>query len=140
MNDRKLRLQILLHFADTGQAPTQDHLRRWGVGDPASALAQQHAAHAVVLDDAGRIIMANPFSGVPTAWRVRAGERTWYANCAWDAMAIPIALGIDGDIEAAWLDGGEVQLAMTGGHPVGDSGFVHFEVPAAHWWDDVVHT
>ena len=32
--------------------------------------------------------MANPFSAVPTAYRVQAGGRWWYANCAWDAFGI----------------------------------------------------
>lgn len=140
MNDGELRLRILRHFAETGTAPTTDDLGGWGVDEPDAALHRLHSTHAVVLDESGQIIMANPFSGVPTVWQVRAGERMWFGNCAWDAVAIPIALGIDATIEAPWLDGGDVHLSVIDGHAVGDDGFIHFAVPAAHWWDDVVHT
>lgn len=140
VNDLQLRLAILRHFAETGRAPDHATLAGWGIDDPTSALQRLHDAHAVVLDENGRIIMANPFSGVPTIWQVWDGERGWFANCAWDAIAIPIALGIDARIEAPWLDGGEVQLSMIDGNAVGENGFIHFEVAAAHWWDDVVHT
>src|SRR5687768_17853503 len=51
--------------------------------------------------------MANPFSAVPTAYRVRARERWWYANCAWDAFGICAALGVDGRVESACPDCGE---------------------------------
>ena len=62
-----------------------------------------HEAHALVLDaDTGAIRMANPFSGVPTPYRVEAGGRSWYANCAWDAFGICAALDIDGRIETGF--------------------------------------
>jgi hypothetical protein len=52
--------------------------------------------------------MANPFSAVPTAYRVHAGGRWWYANCAWDAFGICATLHTDGDIETSCPDCGEV--------------------------------
>ena len=141
MSDLELRRRILGHIAETGVAPTHDELAKWGVDDPGPALQRLHEGHAVVLDEAGRIIMANPFSGVPTRWQVRSDDRRWFANCAWDAIAIPIALGIDAMIDAPWMDeNGEVGLSVVNGQVTGGAGFVHFEVPAAHWWDDVVHT
>ena len=51
--------------------------------------------------------MANPFSGVPTPYRVVAGGRTWFANCAWDAFGICAALHADGRIETTCADCGE---------------------------------
>jgi hypothetical protein len=33
--------------------------------------------------------MLNPFSAVETPHRVEAGGRSWFANCAWDALGIP---------------------------------------------------
>ena len=35
-----------------------------------------------------------------TDYRVSSGGRTWWANCAWDALAIPAALTVDARIEA----------------------------------------
>ena len=48
--------------------------------------------------------MANPFSAVPTAYRVLARDRWWYANCAWDAFGVCAALHADGRIETSCAD------------------------------------
>ena len=53
------------------------------------------------------LLMANPFSAVPTAYRVRAGGRSWYANCAWDAFGICAALDSNGVIDTRCPDCGE---------------------------------
>ena len=51
--------------------------------------------------------MLNPFSVVPTAYRVQAGGRWWYGNCAWDAFGICAALHADGRVETSCPDCGE---------------------------------
>ena len=143
MDDERLRYEIYRTFAETGEAPSSGTLEAWSGGPDASAAALRrlHDAHAVVLDDAGRIRMALPFSAVPTGHRVGAGEQRWWANCAWDALAIPAALGIDARIDAEWLDTGEpVDLAIVGGELSDVDGFVHFTIPARRWWDDIVET
>ncbi len=74
--------------------------------------------------------------------RVHDGDREWWANCAWDALAIPLLVGTDARIESEWLDDGtplclEVRAgALTG---AGD-GAIHFARPARFWWDDIVET
>ena len=143
MDDAALRHQIYRHFADTGNAPTLATLAQWAGGDEEAqqALRRLHEAHAVVLDQSGTIRMALPFSAVPTEHKVVAGERSWFANCAWDCLAIPVALDIDVAIEAEWLDTGEpVDLAISDGRLSHTDGFIHFAVPARHWWDDIVET
>jgi len=139
----ELRHRIYGHFATTGRAPTVGLVARW-VGDEAQAtalMADMHDRHLVVLDAAGEIRMALPFSGVETPHRVIAGERSWFANCAWDALAIPIALGVDAVIDAPWLEDGQpVELGVVDGALTSTDGFVHFTVPARHWWDDIVET
>jgi hypothetical protein len=139
----RLRRLIYRHLADTGAAPTTIMLERWA-GGPATAsrlLGELQQRHAVVVDDSGRIRMALPFSGVATEHRVVAGKRSWFANCAWDALAIPVALGIDSVIESPYLDDGRpVQLAVVHGELTPAEGFVHFAIPARHWWDDIVQT
>ncbi len=67
-----------------------------------------HEEHALVLNAASdELRMLNPFSVVPTAYRVRAGGRWWYANCAWDAFGVCAALAADGRIETSCADCGE---------------------------------
>ena len=45
--------------------------------------------------------MAPPFSGVETAFRVIVDDKSYYANCVWDALGVVAALGRDGEVEAS---------------------------------------
>ena len=85
--------------------------------------------------------MANPFSAVPTAYRVAADGRWWYANCAWDAFGVCAALGVDGHVSSSCPDCGEpIEIDVRDHQPVPDEHLVHLLVPAARWWDDIVFT
>jgi hypothetical protein len=101
-----------------------------------------HEQHALVLNEAGdEIRMANPFSAVPTAYRVHADGRWWYANCAWDAFGVCAALHTDGRIETACPDCGEaLEIDVRGQRADDESLLFHCLVPAARWWDDIVFT
>ncbi|MFH4280320.1 organomercurial lyase, partial [Acinetobacter baumannii] len=49
--------------------------------------------HILVLQkESGEILMANPFSAVPTPFLVKVGDQFYYGNCIWDAMGIPAML------------------------------------------------
>ena len=84
--------------------------------------------------------MPNPFSAVPTPYRVEAVGRSWYGNCAWDAFGIRGALGVDGPSRATCPDCGEaleVDLAAHG-RPDEPSSTASFRPRS--WWDDIVFT
>lgn len=100
-----------------------------------------HSEHALVLNQTtGEIVMANPFSGVPTAYRVEAAGQWWYGNCAWDAFGICGALHTDGQIETSCPDCGQaLSIAVRNQRPDQNLLF-HSLVPAARWWDDIVFT
>jgi hypothetical protein len=85
--------------------------------------------------------MANPFSAVPTSYRVEADGRSWYANCAWDAFGIPAALHVDGHVSSACPDCGEpIEIDVRDHRPIPEEHVFHVLVPAAHWWDDIGFT
>ncbi len=133
-HDLALRNRIYRRFTDEGRAPT-----RAEIGDD-EALQRLHDAHALVLGADGEILMANPFSAVPTAYRVEAAGRAWYANCAWDAFGIPAALHEDGHVSTTCGDCGEpIEVELRRGPEPADLVF-HVVVPAARWWDDIVFT
>lgn len=138
-----LRYRVYRHLADTGLMPSPIMIDEW-VGDARSAvalLAAMHEQHLLVLDDAGHINMALPFAATDTGHRVHLGDRSWMANCAWDALAIPVLLGIDARIEATWMDSGDpVNLEVRDGRLNSTRGFVHFAVRARDWWNDIVDT
>ena len=143
MNDDALRYAIYQTFAETGRAPGDDALAAWCGGESAAAasLRRLHDAHALVIDDVGSIRMALPFSAVETEHRVTSGDVTWWANCAWDSLAIPAALGIDATIDSLWMDTGEpVEMAVVDGKLNSRDGFIHVKIPARNWWDDVIET
>jgi hypothetical protein len=127
--DVQLRNRIYAWFVEHGRAPSADE-----VGADEAALRRLHDAHALVLDG-DAIRMANPFSAVPTAYRVDAGGRSWFANCAWDAFGICVLFGGDGRIEHR-----DLTVEVRGCRPDDTTLVFHCLVPAAHWWDDIVHT
>lgn len=141
--DRAVRFEVYRSLADTGLAPDAAELAALAGGADAAAasLRRLHDAHALVLDGDGALRMALPFSAVATDHRVVSDGGTWWANCAWDSLAIPIALDIDATIQATWLDTAEpVGLAVVDGELTDPTGFIHFEIPARRWWDDIVET
>ena len=109
------------------------------VGD---ALRRLAGAHALVLQPAsGDVLMANPFSAVPTAFVVSSAGRSWWGNCIWDGLGILAMLGADGSVATACPDCGEaLTLRVRNGLVEGDPSLAHFAVPARSWWDDVVFT
>ena len=132
-------------FVELGRAPSAEEVA--DVADRTSAEVQAawrelHRAHALVLDPAtNEIRMANPFSAVPTAYRVHAAGRWWHANCAWDALGICAALATDGRIETSCPDCGEaIALDVLARRPGDERLLFHCLVPAAHWWDDIIFT
>jgi len=96
--------------------------------------------HILVLQKgSGEIFMAPPFSAVPTSFLVRAGGRSYYGNCIWDAIGIPAMLKQDATIEASCdCCSTAMNLKTTNGSLEEAHGIAHFAIPAAHWWDDVV--
>jgi hypothetical protein len=132
-------------FVELGRAPSADEVGQAAElkGDEIVAVWRDlHEAHALVLRPASaEIRMANPFSAAPTAYRAEAADRWWYANCAWDALGICAALGVDGRLEASCPDCGEAISLEVRDQRVDDERLLfHCLVPARHWWDDIVFT
>ena len=142
--DLELRNITYRHFVELGGAPRADAVARAldvDVGSVRLGWRRLHDAHAIVLDAAGELRMANPFSAVPTPHRVEAAGRSWYANCAWDAFGICAALHVDGRIETTCPDCGEpISVGVRDGRPDDEDLVFHSLVDAAHWWDDIAFT
>ena len=135
-----LRNRTYAAFVELGRAPRAAELG--DAEDVREGWRALHEAHAVVLDAAAdELRMANPFSAVPTAHRVHADGRSWYANCAWDAFGITAALEVDGRVESSCPDCGEpFAVEVAGGSVDRPDLLFHCLVPAAGWWDDIVFT
>ena len=172
MNDTLLwqtRHFVYQHFADTTHPPSVDVIAAHfniSTEEATEYYKELHNRHAFFLDlETLTIRMANPFSGVPTDFKVHANGKTYYANCAWDMLGIPAALHSDNAvIEAKFTESNElVNLEIKDGHVIlsRDSGegsppptsetlrpfgaqsdtlLVHFPLPFAQWYDDLVFT
>jgi hypothetical protein len=96
----------------------------------------------IFLEPGGETIrMANPFSAIPTKFRVKSGPLEWWANCAWDSLGIAAALKIDVKIRASYPDSQEsIELQVFHGIVDGKNHVVHFPLPCVKWYDDLVFT
>ena len=144
--DLRVRNHVYSTFVGEGRAcTTAETAAALGLadGEVADAYRRLHDAHALVLDPGTtEIRMLNPFSAVETPHRVETGGRTWFANCAWDALGIPAALHADGSVSSECPDCSEpLELEVRGGVLAhGAERLVHFVVPACRWWDDIAFT
>ncbi|MDQ3685267.1 MAG: alkylmercury lyase family protein [Acidobacteriota bacterium] len=141
--DKVVRSHVYDYVMREGLPPT--------IAETSSALSKsldevrdslQHLAdgHILVLQkESGEILMANPFSAVPTPFLVKAGGRSYYGNCIWDVMGIPAMLKQDAAIGASCgCCSTAMNLNVTNGSLGQARGIAHFAIPAAHWWDDIV--
>jgi hypothetical protein len=141
-----VKMKVYETIAQTGSVPAAGDVAEVlevSVADVESVFAELADKRLLVLEpgDSGKIRMAPPFSGIETPFLVRVGEVSYYANCVWDALGVLVALGEDGVVEAADGQTGEpMRLEVQGGSPVAQECAIHFAVPAARWWDDIIHT
>ena len=140
-----VRAQIYDHIVATGRPPTVSEVAATAKISPAETAAvfawlDEH--HALVLDgDRTTIRIANPFSGVPTGFRVESGGQSYWANCAWDAVGVPAALHQDATIDAQLSDdGSRIEIVVAGGALHHRDELVHFPLPFASWYEDLIHT
>lgn len=144
--DLRIRNHLYASFVETGRAATPAEaaaVLELGEAAVAEAYRRLHDAHALVLQPGStEIRMLNPFSAVETPHRVEAAGRSWFGNCAWDALGIPGALHTDGLVRSRCPDCGEpLELEVRDGELArGTDLLVHFVVPARSWWDDIAFT
>jgi hypothetical protein len=143
--DVELRNLTYLLFVEFGRAPLAAEIgQRAGMAllQVQEGWRRLHSAHALVVDPINtEIRMANPFSAVPTAHRVKTKGHWWFANCAWDAFGICGALHEGGRIETACPDCGEaIAIEVRDQRPDSKLLLFHSLLPARRWWDDITFT
>jgi hypothetical protein len=143
--DQEVRDAIYASFA-AGRAPRRSFVARTvrlplhRVRASCERLAE---AHTLVLHpDSREVLMAMPFSAVPTPFRVQGTSVDWWAPCAWDAFGIAAATGDDVRITTTCPDcQAPLTTGVTRGRLAGTADAVaHFVVPARYWWDDIGFT
>ncbi|MEP6993325.1 MAG: organomercurial lyase [Acidobacteriota bacterium] len=143
--DLDVKLAVYRFFAAAARRPTPEDVARTvgaPVDDVLGSYARLRAQRVLVLEEDGASIrMAPPFSGVATQHVAVVGAQRYFANCAWDAMGIPAALGQPASIESRCEQSGQpLRLFVGRDGPEPSDWLFHCAVPAAHWWDDIVLT
>ena len=148
--DWEVRAAAYRHLIDTFTAPGTEELARrldMPAAEIAASLERLAAGHQIVLAPGEtRIWMLHPFSATPTEFPVEVEGGTYWANCAWDAFGIPAVLGGDSRTQTRCAESGVAIAfgvrdgALTGGRVQDQGTFIHFAVPARHWYDNVAFT
>ena len=140
-----IRHFVYRHFAETTRPPSVvDVAARFALTqtEAASSYEELHQRHALFLKPGSHdVLMANPFSGVETPFRVHANGKTYFANCAWDSLGIPAALHTDAQVDAFCAQSGEpIHLEVTDQQVGHSDSLIHFLLPFREWYNDLIHT
>jgi hypothetical protein len=141
-----VRLQVMRTARDTSRVPDAGEVAQaLGLSKDVviDAYGRLHDGHVVVLEPGStdRLRMANPFSAVPTPFRVQIGEQSWWGNCVWDGLGIIAALGGSGVMATTCLDCGEPEaVGIADWQLQHGSGVAYIGVPARSWWDNAIYT
>ena len=109
--------------------------------DVHEALIELSSRRVFVLQPNGEILMAPPFSAVPTPFVVSTDTFTASVNCAWDALGAAVMLQRRLSIAASCADCGQgMRLDSDGASVEGDSPVLHFALPPRRWWESIVFT
>ena len=144
MDDQRVRQYIFERLIAGEQVPRVAGIAaalRTKTFDVVASLRRMHEAHILVVDAASEIIMANPFSAVPTAFAVQSGAKSWFGNCIWDALGILAMLGADGRVHTTCADCSEPMiLEIQNARLLPQRALVHFALPVKQWWKNIVFT
>ena len=141
----QVRHFVYNHFADTTYPPSvEDTAKNFDISteEAGEYYKELHNRHAFFLDLGTLTIrMAWPFSAVQTNFKVYANGKTYYANCAWDMLGIPVVLQSDALLEAVCTESNEsVQLEIQDGQITNYDLLIHYPIPFSRWYDDLVFT
>jgi hypothetical protein len=107
----------------------------------------QSARHIALLTGTQRILMAFPFSSIVTPYRVKVAgkDKEYFANCAWDAVAIHVALGKEQRISSYCHHCSEdVKIHLKDQRRVSTQSdsqpLVYLALPASKWWENILLT
>jgi len=146
--DQRIRLFIYEHFAEHGSPPVVEQLMTWFDVSRADAVDVLHrladARHVALVKGTARILMAFPFSAIATPFRVLANGRTYFANCAWDAVMFHELLGAAIAIDSFCQHcAAPIRIEMRDGRATSvqpAEAIVYLARRPADWWADIVTT
>jgi len=145
---QRVRLFIFEHFLDHAvppvveQAMTEFSLSRAAATDVLRDLEAAH--HIALVKGTARILMAFPFSAIATPFRVTVGGRSYFANCAWDAVAFHAMLSEDVRVDSFCHHcATPIRIELRDGHTTlvdPPETLVYLALRPTEWWSDITTT
>jgi hypothetical protein len=145
---RRVRLFIFEQFLEHAAPPVVEQLMnefslsRSAATDVLRAL--EAARHIALVPGTARILMAFPFSAIATPYRVTVGSRSYFANCAWDAIAFHAMLGTEVRVDSFCHHCAQpIQVELRDGHATfvdPPEALVYLALRPTEWWSDIVTT
>ncbi len=145
LTNSSLHHHLLSTIVDRGYAPTVDELAEWsgrGRSEVSAALDSLARYHGVVLHPhSGEVWIAHPFSLAPTGFTITSHGQRWWGTCAWCSLGAVELLGGTATIatQLGW-SGNPAKLRVEQGKLLDTDYVIHFPVPMAQAWDNVVYT
>jgi len=141
----RLHYELIRGLVETCSIPSRDELQAaLNCSSPELDRTFEELAdlHGVVLHPGSHHVWSiHPFSLAPTNFLVESGGKKWWGNCAWCSLGIAVL--IDGPCiitTTLGAEGEQVRLTVEYGHVKPGDLVVHFPVPMARAWDNVVYT
>ena len=145
---RHVRKYVFEHFLEHTSPPVVEQVMRQFslTRDTATNVltSLETSRHVALVKGTARILMAFPFSAVATPFRTTIGERSYFANCAWDALAFHAMVGRNIRVDSFCHHCAEpIRIEMRNGRATvvkPAETLVYLALPARRWWDDIITT
>ena len=145
---QRVRLYIFQHFLEGAAPPVLEQvMSRFSLSRAAATdvLAKLEAArHIALVKGTARILMAFPFSAIATPFQVTVRGRSYFANCAWDAIAFHAMLGDNTKVESFCHHCAQpVHIELKDGRATQvdpAESLVYLALRPTEWWSDIITT
>lgn len=141
----QIRFQVNRFIFDKGFAPSVAqlsellHKEKYVIESGLEALAENQAI--VLHPNSFDIWVAHPFALFPTLFWVKTKDKQWWGNCPWCSFGIAALAKADTEIYTKLKGQQEpIKIEIRAGEVVQKEYVVHFPIPAAKIWDNVVYT
>ena len=145
---KRVRLFIFEHFLDQAAPPVAEQvmnefsLSRSATTDVLGEL--EAARHIALVKGTARILMAFPFSAIATPFRTTVRGRSYFANCAWDAIAFHAMLSDDIRVESFCHHcATPIQIELHDGRATlvdPPESLVYLALRPTEWWGNIITT
>jgi hypothetical protein len=145
---QQTRLFVFEHFLAHAHPPVVEQLMdRFSLArDEATQVLREleAARHISLVPGTARILMAFPFSAIATPFRATTRGQTYFANCAWDAIAFHAMLTEEVRVDSFCHHcATPIRIELSDGHAVlvkPAATLVYLALRPTQWWENIVTT